>query len=202
MKKIKYLFFLLLLATFVITALFIFISKNNKSIDKYNINTDSAAVVTKLQSLNRFETASFSIEKIIDAGTANSDLKEFLFGDSLLLIAHGNVIAGFDLSKIGEDNFLIENEKITINLPNAQILLSKLDNDKTRVYDRRQGLLTRGDKDLESEARLAAEKSIISAACDEGILVEAAKNGRNQLSALFKALGFTTVIINIPDSSC
>ena len=169
----------------------------------YDINLSRQTVIKELRSLNRLETASFTIEKIIDAGTSGSAFRQFIVGDRLLLIAHGEVIAGFDLSKLTEDSVTLQDsETLRLTLPAPEILVATLDNEQTRVYDRRRGLLTRGDNDLESEARFAAETTIRDAACKGGILNEASKNARSQLTALFKATGYSTVIIDIPDGAC
>lgn len=165
-------------------------------------NISTTAVVREIRELARFETASFTIEKIIDAGTPGNGIKEMLFGDRILLIAKGDATAGFDLSTMKDGNIVINGAVITLNLPAPIILTSRLDNDATRVYDRKLGLLTTGDKNLESVARATAEQAIKSAACTNGILVIASQNGRKQLSALLGSLGFTSVIINIPESGC
>lgn len=175
---------------------------NNVGKTNYSINTSGTSVVKQIRSLNRYETASFTIEKVIDAGKNGNEFSDFLFGDKILLIAHGEVIAGFDLSMLKDQDAVASDGVITLNLPKPEILFSKLDNDKTRVYDRKLGLLTHGDKDLEARARLAAEKSITSAACEAGILQTASNNARSQLTVLLKSLGFTAVTINIPSSSC
>lgn len=167
-----------------------------------SINVSRPAVIKQLQALNRYETASYTIEKIIDAGTSGNKFQEFFYGDRLLLIAHGQVVAGFDLSALKEDDIKLEGQTLTLNLPKPQILYTKLESDKTRVYDRNQGILNQGDKDLESKARQAAEESIKEAACTEHILDKASENARNQLSILLKSLGFQTVILNIPEASC
>ena len=166
------------------------------------INTNSAAVVKQMQALNRYETTSFTIEKIIDAGTTGNILNQLFFGDKLLLIAHGKVVAGFDFSKLTGSSVRISGTTVILNLPAPEILLTTLDESQTRVYDRSTGLLTKGDKDLETKAREAAQNSITQAACQENILDDAAKNGRGQLTTLLKSLGFTTVIVNIPAASC
>src|SRR5690606_34661102 len=101
-----------------------------------------------------------------------------LYGDRLLLIAHGHIRAGVDLSNIKPDNVKISGNSLTIQLPETEILSSELDTNKTTVYDRQHGLLNRGDKDLETQARQAAEKSIRSAACDADILGQAAKDAK------------------------
>lgn len=168
----------------------------------YTFNTSSETVIKEMRSLSRLETATFTIEKIIDAGTSGNTFQQFLFGDRLLLIAHGEVIAGFDLSSLSEKDVQIEGSTLRLTLPFPTILVSKLDSDQTRVYDRRSGLLSKGDKNLESNARAEAEKVITKAACTGNILTEASKNARAQLTTLFKSFGFTTVIITIPDGSC
>ncbi|HVZ58843.1 MAG TPA: DUF4230 domain-containing protein [Patescibacteria group bacterium] len=168
----------------------------------YTFTANSRTVIKQIEGLNRLETAQFTIEKVIDAGTSGSALSQFLFGDKLLLIAQGEVIAGFDLSKVQLSDISVEGSTLRLTLPAPEILVSTLNNDQTRVYDRRTGLLTKGDQNLESKAREQAQTLITQAACDGHILDTASTNARNQLTALFKSTGFTTVIITIPQASC
>ena len=139
--------------------------------------------------LSRLETASFTIDKIIEAGTDYSKLKQTLFGDRLLLIAHGEVVAGYDLSKMKPEDFAGTGKSISITLPPPQIFSVTLNNEQTRVFDRDQGLFTKGELNLEAEARMQAEQSIRQAACEGHILVTAEKNVKIQLEAIFKASG-------------
>jgi hypothetical protein len=189
----------LVLAILVIAGVYFFKQTLTPS---FEVNMSKQTVIKEMRELERLETASFTIEKVIDAGTSGGRIQELLYGDRILLIAHGEVIAGVDLSKLEEKDISIENGTIGLNLPPPQILVTRLDNEETRVYDRRQGILSRGNDNLESEARREAENAIKEAACTGGILNEAAKNARSQLTALFKTLGFTTVVINILPGTC
>src|SRR6185369_17669039 len=175
------------------------IFKNDSGI---KLNTDRVAVIREMRALQRFETASFTIEKIIDGGTSGNVFQQFLFGDKILLIAHGQVIAGFDLSQISDKDVEVKDQTIRITLPKAQILVTTLDNTQTKVYDRTRGILSPGDKDLESKAREAAETSITKAACEGGILKQAEDNARKELTAFLSALGFVQISIDIPQGSC
>ena len=112
------------------------------------------------------------------------------------------MIAGIDLSKLQEKDINIQERNISIRLPAAEILVVSIDNTKTKIYDRRTGILTKGDKNLEAEARMEAEKSIRQAACEGGILDEATENARRQLNALFRTLSFEQITITIPSSPC
>lgn len=167
------------------------------------IDASRDAVVKEMRSLGRLETSSFSIEKIIEAKKEEGGpWRDILFGDKLLLIASGEVVAGYDLSGLSEDDIEKSGDGLRVQLPAPEIFSVRLDNEKTRVYDRDQGLLSRGDKDLESEARLAAEQSIRDAACAAGILREAQENAVKQLGAVLGALGFPDSIIQSPSGTC
>lgn len=200
LRKILFIVVTVLIVGIVILA--IIQLKNIFSPQGYRFDTSSKTVVKELRELSRLETASFTVEKVIDAGTSGNRFQELLFGDKLLLIAQGEVIAGFDLSTLEDDAAEVSDQTLRITLPPPQILVTDLDNSETRVFDRRQGLLTKGDQNLEAEARQEAERIITEGACTGGILNEATQNARSQLTALFKTLGFTSVTIDIPSGSC
>lgn len=198
MRTIKLIILLSIISVLVIGVFKFFY----KSQPKYTVNLSSQTVIKQIKSLNRLETSSYTIEKIIDVGTSGNKFNQFLYGDRILLIAHGTVIAGFDMSKVNEGDINLSKDTLKVTLPAPEILVTKLDSDQTRVYDRQQGLLTKGDRNLETEARSEAEKVIKDAACKGGILNEASKNARNQLTGLFKSVGFVTVVVEIPQGSC
>lgn len=198
LKHVKY----LLIAGAVLLIVLLFIAYSNRPQSKYTVNLSSQTVIKQMETLNRIETSQFTIEKVIDVGTSGNKFSQFLYGDRILLIAHGQVIGGFDLSKVKRDDVTVEGTTLRLQLPAPEILVTRLDSEQTRVYDRDQGLLTKGDRDLESEARQEAEAVIRDAACKGGILQEASKNARNQMTSQFKSLGFTTVVIDIPEGSC
>ena len=181
----------LIIASIVMMSVGIYLIVRNRS-----TNPSGAAVVLELKELQRLETVSFTIEKIIDSKIqSNNKLQELLFGDKLLLIAHGEVIAGIDLSSIEAEDVTVNEKDITIRVPAPTIFLVRLDSEKTRVYDRQTGLFTKGNKDLETTAREQAEISIKEAACEAGILTNAWENAEKQLVTLFKTVGFEKVII-------
>jgi len=163
---------------------------------------NQASVVKEIKSLNRLETASFTLEKIIEGGVQGNAFQNILYGDKILLIAHAEVIAGFDLTKLKAGDVKVSDTSLEIDMPSPEILVSRLDNEKTRVYDRKLGIFTKGDPQLESEARLAAEISIQQAACDAGILMVARANAEKQLTAMFTMAGFEKVVLNVEEGEC
>ncbi len=154
---------------------------------------DPVTIIHEVQALARLETIQYSVEKVITAETRQGPFG-FLFGDRLLLVAHGSVIAGVDLAEITESDISIDEKgMVTLQLPPAEIFIAALDNEQTYVYDREVGFLRRGDVELESAARLAAEKEILEAALSDGILEQAQVNAQAYLFRLLGSLGFSNV---------
>ena len=157
------------------------------------IIADPATVIRQVQSLSRLETASYTIEKVITAESGQGTLG-FLFGDRLILVARGQVIAGVDLGLIGEGDILVADDGTAIvTLPPAEILVVKLDNQKSYVVDRDTGLIGMNPA-LETDARRSAEQEILDAALEDGILETAQRNAETYVRQLILALGFREVI--------
>ncbi|MDH5508558.1 MAG: DUF4230 domain-containing protein [Anaerolineae bacterium] len=153
---------------------------------------DPVTIIREIEALARLETIQYSVEKVITAET-NQGTFGFLFGDKLLFVAHGRVIAGVDLAKLTADDIEIDGDTLKIHLPLAEVFVATLDNDKSYVYDRDTGLLTKGQTHLETAARQAAEKEILNAALEDGILHQAQVNAENFLYRLLRDLGYPTV---------
>jgi hypothetical protein len=183
----------ILLLLVVIITLFVWIQ--NKPSMRFGANRSS--VITQIQTLNRFETTSFTIDRIIEVKTNHTGIKQFLFGDRLILIAEGTVIAGVDLSNLSAHNFIGVGKNITVNLPAPEIFSVQLHNNGTKVFDRDTGLLTKGEIDLEAQARQEAASTIKKAACEGGILNTATEQAKKQMEIILRAAGFETITINV-----
>ncbi|MGA3136453.1 MAG: DUF4230 domain-containing protein [Terracidiphilus sp.] len=158
-----------------------------------SIDVSSPSVVEKIHQLSRLETVVYSLDKIVEGERQNAYLPDFLAGDKLLLVAHGEVIAGVDLGQLKPGDVTVKGDAVQVRLPPPQILTTRIDNGRTRVYSRTTGLLVATDPNLESEVRLTAEQQIAQAALDDGILLKARQNARTSVAALLYGLGFHTV---------
>lgn len=157
------------------------------------LNTSAPAVVDKVRQLSRLEAVDYTIDKIVEGDRESPLLPNFLGGDRLLLVAHGEVIAGVDMSQIDAKKVRVEGDSVHLTLPAPQVLVTRLDNTQTKVYSRTTGLLVAADPNLESEARAAAEQEITKAALADGILEKARQNARTTVTGLLYAIGFRRV---------
>lgn len=150
-------------------------------------------IIYEIRSLARLETIQYTLEKVITVEEGQGNLG-FLFGDRLLFVGHGTVIAGVDLARLRPQDLWVENGFLFVRLPPAEIFVVDLDNEKSYVYDRNTGMLTRGDINIEKTARISAEKEIAQAAIEDGILNQARENAESYLSRLLRGLGYPDVI--------
>ena len=157
--------------------------------------TTSPVVVEGIRDLDQLATVRVTESIIVTRESASDNALDRLFsGEKVLLVASGNVEAGVDLSEIGDNDVRVENDTVTLRLPDPEVLSTNLDEDNTRVYDRDYSLLNlRPDDDLVEEARATAEDRIGTAARENGILDTAETNAENSIRTLVEALGFKEV---------
>ncbi len=154
---------------------------------------DPVTIIREVRSLSRLETASYTIEKVITAESRQGTFS-FLFGDRLILVAHGQVIAGVDLSKLADSDIIIaEGDVVYVALPPAEVFVATVNNQRSYVFDRDTGVIGL-NPDLETEARKAAEEEILNAALEDGVLEMAQENAETYVRHLILTLGFKRVI--------
>jgi Protein of unknown function (DUF4230) len=153
---------------------------------------DPVTIIHEVQALARLETIRYTVEKVITAET-NQGALAVLFGDRLLFVAHGYVIAGIDMQKIKTEDLWLEGNMLNVRLPAVEVLVASLDNDKSYVYDRQTGLFTPGNPTLETRARQVAEQEILKAAIADGILDNASTNAQTYLRWFFETLGYKQI---------
>jgi hypothetical protein len=158
---------------------------------------DPVTIIDQVRAVARLETIHYTVEKVITA-EINQGLFEPLFGDKLLFVAHGYVIAGVDLGKMNAEDMWLAGEILHVRLPPTEVLVATLDNQKSYVYNRETGVLTHGDMNLETAARQAAEEQIRLAALDDGILEQAQINANVFLEGFFESLGYQAVVFEEP----
>ncbi|HXY52016.1 MAG TPA: DUF4230 domain-containing protein [Terriglobales bacterium] len=157
------------------------------------INVSQPAVVNRIQQLRRLETVVYTMDKIVSGEHTSSILPDFLAGDRLLMLVHGEVVAGIDFSNLEPGDVQITGGQVHLHLPAPSVFGTRLDSARTRVYSRQTGLLVPTDPDLETQVRQEAERQLHDAAVADGILKTAQQNAQTTLVSLLQGLGFTEV---------
>jgi Protein of unknown function (DUF4230) len=158
-----------------------------------SIDVSQPTVVDRIQRLQRLETVVYTMDKIVAGAKESSIFPDFLAGDRLLMLVHGEVVAGVDFSSLKPGDVRVEGKQVRLHLPAPQVFSTRIDSAKTRVYSRQTGLLVSTDPNLETQVRQEAERQLQEAAMAEGILRTAQQNGISTITSLLQGLGFEKI---------
>jgi hypothetical protein len=158
-----------------------------------SIDVSQPTVVDRIQRLQRLETVVYTMDKLVTGAKENPIFPDFLAGDRLLMMVHGDVVAGIDFSNLKPGDVRVDDKQVRLRLPASQVFSTRLDSAKTRVYSRQTGLLVPTDPNLETQVRQEAERELQAAALADGILQTAQQNAASTIISLLQGLGFETI---------
>lgn len=155
---------------------------------------ESVRDVAKLTTVEMVEYT--TVEKGNDFGWLN-----WARGDRIFLFAVARIGGGVDMERVTTSNFEVDEEtgSVTVQLPPAEVLFVEVDSEATQVYDRDTGLFTKGDSQLESDARQVAEEVLVNAALEHGILEKAQHNAELTIENFLRGVGYTDVTFIAPE---
>ncbi len=158
-------------------------------------NYSTPVLLKQVQALSELVTVKYVLEKAeVWRDPPKPILALFGAGDNyVLLLAHGEVYAGIDLSQLRPEDLEVREKTVVLTLPPAKIIASGLDDKETKVIERSTGLFRSFDKDLEQNVRSVAVDAMKNAALRGGIRQDAEQRARAQLKKLFLQLGFEKV---------
>jgi hypothetical protein len=158
-----------------------------------DLDVSQPSVVDRIQRLERLETVVYTMDKLVTGAKENPIFPDFLAGDRLLMLVHGEVVAGIDFSNLKPGDVRVDGRQVHLHLPASQVFSARLDSAKTRVYSRQTGLLVPTDPNLETQVRQEAEHQLQEAALADGILRTAQQNATATITSLLQGLGFEKV---------
>lgn len=152
-------------------------------------------ILAQVQSAAELVTAKQAFEVTVPITVSREFLGANIGDSTLVYAARGNVSAGVDLSELTVDNIQQTEQGLVLLVPAPKILDAKLDVINSEILSQHQSLLG-PDKQAQmlQEAQQKAHLEIMSKACSEGILEEAAKNTAAALELIVK--------VQVPEGSC
>ncbi|HWY55542.1 MAG TPA: DUF4230 domain-containing protein [Terriglobales bacterium] len=158
-----------------------------------SIDVSQPTVVDRIQRLQRLETVVYTMDKLVTGAKESPIFPDFLAGDRLLMLVHGEVVAGIDFSNLKPGDVRVDGRQVRLHLPASQVFSVRIDSAKTRVYSRQTGLLVPTDPNLETQVRQEAERQLQESALADGILRTAQQNAASTIASLLQGLGFERV---------
>lgn len=150
----------------------------------------TAVFLRSIQTLNQLVTVQHRLEKVVVLEDPPTGKLALLAGDNrVILVAHGVVKAGVDLSQIHDTDIRWRGSNLFLRLPPSQITDIYLDEHRTQVIEHKTGFLRRFDLQLPDRARQQALQDIRRAAREFGILQEADQRARLCLQKFLEPMG-------------
>src|SRR5271156_4036406 len=80
-----------------------------------NIDVSQPTVVDRIQRLQRLETVVYTMDKLVTGAKEKPIFPDFLAGDRLLLLVHGEVVAGIDFSNLRPGDVTVDGRQIRLH---------------------------------------------------------------------------------------
>ena len=137
-------------------------------------------MVTKITSMGKLELVKYSMKDVIE----QKETRRFLPDERILFVAVGEVTGCIDLTQVSKEDIFIEGDSLTLTLPQPEICYTKIDHQKSKVYDVSGAWFPSDAKDMVEGIYKIAEQRLNDNASEMQILQKTKANAL----AIFKPL--------------
>ena len=188
-----------------------------KGLFAHELSIDKTAnVVTQIKEISEFTTACYYEELVIqkekysikeknaessvwnkvkqmagvDVGVQEQAEPDSTLDGRLVLIVKSKVRAGYDLSKVEENDIVFAGDTLSIKLPEPEIFDIIVNPSDWEIYYRKGDWADEEIRNIQS----GAKDEIKQDAIDYGLLEKAVSSGKESLKSLFKTIGVSEVV--------
>jgi Protein of unknown function (DUF4230) len=171
------------------------------------VDRSGPVLLKSLQDLSEYRAASANLQVVVDVEQDTDLVPSWIKGERTLFVAAGSVDAAVDFRALGKSPGALQvnddRSAVAVTLPPAQLTDARLDQERSRIYDRDRGVLDRvgdafsddGGADQQQLYVLAERKLAEAAAADPQILQRAEENTRSMLEGMMRGLGYERVTV-------
>jgi len=150
-----------------------------------------AGMVQKISSMGKLELVKYTMKDIIE----QKEIHPILPDSKVLFLAAGEVTACIDLTKIKRSDITQTKDSVVVYLPQPEICYSKLDHQKSRVYDISGAWFEDNAKDMVEDVYKIAEKRILDNARQMDVLGMARTNAQLIFKPLLESISGKVVVL-------
>lgn len=180
MKFLKYFLFLavigLLIWAFVL-----------KKTEKPSSETKHQILLERIESMGKLELVKYRFSDVIE----HKNISQFLPDASVLLIVKADAVGCIDLTKLSAEDILVDEDSVSIRLPQPELCYVKIDHSASKVYDTKMAFFR--EAVLVDEAFKAAEKEVEREVSKSDILDQTKSNAIHVFKPILEGLGFKKV---------
>lgn len=191
MKKIYRIIVLALIAVIAVSGVIFFRPGLMGNQERFN----SQGVIDQVKAISELNTVEMYFSEIIDFKDALT-IREITIPfteKSFIFTVKARVKAGTDLSGLTDEDVVLEENKLTLRLPEPVITSKEILS--YQAYSEKDGLFNEVTNEDTLKALELFTEDLEKQALENGILDKAQENAEKAIEDLFTALGFETVVI-------
>lgn len=151
--------------------------------------TNVITVLDRIQMLSRLTTTRYSYSNILTSEREMPDILRGLYGERLVMVAVGEVIAGIELNEITAEDITTVEDTLVVRIPPAQLQDCFFNEQASYVVSRDTGVFARPLPNLDASSRLYALSSFRDRSLEDGILADAQAQAELAVRELLMAAG-------------
>lgn len=144
-------------------------------------------LVESIEAMGKLELVKYRLSDVVE----HKNISTFLPNASVLLIIKADAVGCVDLTKIAPEHIMVQDDSVSIRLPQPEICYVKIDHASSRVYDTKMAFFR--EAKLVDEAFKSAEDQITREVKKSDILQQTRANALNVLRPLLEGLGFSKI---------
>jgi len=166
--------FLLVLVSFIagfLLFLFLYIKKEFYE-TRSQISED--VIIEKISNIGKLELVKYAMKDVIEQKIPRTLLPD----KRILFVAVGEVTGCVDLTKVKKEDITASADSVTVTLPKAEICYSKLNHQRSRVYDLSGVFMPADRQKMIEDIYKLAEQRILDNAREQNILQKTEENAQ------------------------
>jgi hypothetical protein len=129
-------------------------------------------MVEKITNMGKLELVKYSMKDVLE----KKEIRRFLPDQRILFVAVGEVAGCIDLTKVKKEDIRSSGDSLTITLPTPEICYTRLDHQRSKVYDVSGAWFPSDAKDMVEDIYKIAEKKIHDSAIEMDVLGKTRQN--------------------------
>ncbi|WP_245580848.1 DUF4230 domain-containing protein [Daejeonella oryzae] len=132
-------------------------------------------MIEKISNMGKLELVKYSMKDVLE----KKELRMILPDKRILFVAAGEVTGCIDLTKIKKEDIISSNDdSVTVFLPAPEICYTKLDHQRSKVYDVSGVIFPSDSKDMVEGIYKLAEQKLLENAKQQNILGKTQENAK------------------------
>lgn len=178
----------------IVLIIFLFFFFKKQLTATHTIITEDA-MVEKITAMGKLELVKYAMKDVIE----KKEVHVLLPDSRVLFVAVGEVTACIDLTKITKADIVPGKDTVTVTLPQPEICYSRLDHQKSKVYDVTGAWFPGNAANMVEDVYKLAEKRLMDNATQMDLLGKARQNAQLIFKPLLESISGKKVVLKFEE---